>query len=173
MNKAEVNSILEYISINYPDFQITDELFNMWLDELQQYDYEDVLNKLKDMLKTGHYNSRPPILMNIISGLNKKSSKIDWKSTVVYCPICNKAFNCKKDYSSPDLKEHEDRCRSIRYVIKQTKKWFNKDLSRAELWAMSKEEFDERYNKLLHYIYENTENEDEKDIISLDRKSVV
>lgn len=165
MNKAEVNTLLEYLSLNYPDFKITDELFNMWLDELQQYDCKDVMDRIKDMLSTGHYNSRPPVLMSITNGLTKKSKKINWKDRVVMCHICGKAFNVNEKWESNDLKEHEDKCAEIRYVIKQTKKWFNKDLTRAELWAMSKKEFEERYDKLLHYIYDHTDNQTEKDII--------
>lgn len=165
MNKSEVKKVLDYLELNYSDFKVTKDLFDMWLDELQQYDYEDVMNKLKQMLGTGRYINTPPVLVSITNGLTAKNKKLDWKKQVVMCHICGKAFNCNKDYSCPELKEHEDRCASIRYVIKQTKKWFNKDISRAELWAMSKEEFDERYDKLLHYIYEHTDNKDEKDVI--------
>lgn len=165
MNKADVREILECIALNYKTFEITETLFKMWLDELQQYDKEDVMNKLKDMIASGKYNINPPMLMTLVNGLTKKSKKLDWSKNITYCRRCNKAFQCDKDGYSKDYKEHEGKCKSIDYVIKQTKKWFGKELTRAELWAMNEKEFNERYDKLLHYIYNHTEDDNEKTII--------
>lgn len=166
MNKIEVKQILDYLELNYKDFRVSKEMFEMWLEELQQYDYDDTINKVKQLISTGHYISTPPHLVAITNGLSKIDKKLDWSKQVVLCRNCNKGFNTDNNGYSKELKEHEERCNSINYVIKQTKKWFNKDLTRGELWAMSKEEFDTRYDKLLHYIYENTTNPVEKEIIS-------
>ena len=165
MNKIQVKQVLDYLEINYKDFRVSKEMFEMWLDELQQYDYEDVITKLKELMSSGHYISTPPHLVTITNGLAKIDKKIDWSKTVVLCKNCNKGFNVDDNGFSQELKDHEERCNSINYVIRQSKKWFNKDLTRGELWSMSREEFDERYDKLLHYIYEHTDNETEKTII--------
>lgn len=165
MNKIEVKEILDYLSYNYTSFNVTEGLFNMWLDELQQYDKEDVMNKIKQMIASGNYKMVAPQLVSITNNLTRTDKKIDWTKTVTFCPICNKAFQCNKDMYSQDYVEHRPKCQSINYVIKQTKKWFGKDLTRSELWAMSEGEFNQRYDKLLHYIHEHTEDESEKQII--------
>ena len=54
---------------------------------------------------------------------------------------------------------------SVDYVITNTKKWFNKELDKKELFNMNDDDFKIRYMKLLAYIYKNTDNEKEKDII--------
>lgn len=163
MTKQEVNNILEYISLNYPSFEVNDSLFNMWLDELQQYDFVDVFNRLRDLIMSGRYEIKPPTLLYLINGLQKTSGKVDWTKGVIFCERCHKAFNYDATKPLPnEIKEHRDKCRSIDYVIKQTKKWFNKDLTRGELWGMSEEEFNQRYNKLLDYIHKHTDDEEEK-----------
>ena len=165
MNKIEVKEILDYLENNYVNFKVTQDMFNMWLDELQQYDKEDVMNKLKQMIGTGTYRVQPPVLVSITNGLQKTSNKIDWTKIVTFCPKCNKAFQCDENMYSQEYVNHRGKCNSIEYVIRQTKKWFNKDLTRGELWAMPEKEFNERYDKLLHYIYENTEDETERTFI--------
>lgn len=165
MNKEQVNEMLSQLSMQYQNFKITDELFDMWFDELQQYDFNDVIDRLKHLVSTGRYNYNPPPLIMIIDGLTKKHHKLDWKKNVVLCHFCNKGFNVDEKGYSAELKEHEDRCRSINYVIRQMKKWYGVTITRGELWALPKEEFDAKYDKLLHYIYEHTDNPVEKDVI--------
>ena len=79
-------------------------------------------NETKELMSTGHYSNNPPHLVTIINGLTKVDNKIDWKKQVVLCKHCNKGFNVDKNGYSADLKEHEDRCGSINYVIKQMKR---------------------------------------------------
>ena len=94
MNKIEVKEVLDYLSYNYNTFNVTEGLFKMWLDELQQYDKEDVMDKIKKMIASGNYKVTAPQLVTITSGLTKTDKKIDWNKTVTFCPICNKAFQC-------------------------------------------------------------------------------
>ena len=165
MNKIEVKEVLDYLSYNYNTFNVTEGLFKMWLDELQQYDKDDVMNKIKQMIASGYYKTTVPQLVSITNGLTRTDKKIDWNKIVTFCPICNKAFQCDEHMHSDEYDEHRKKCQSINYVIKQSKKWFNKDLTRSELWSMSEAEFNQRYDKLLHYIQEHTDNDTEKEII--------
>jgi hypothetical protein len=165
MNKVEVKEVLDYLSYNYNTFNVTEGLFKMWLDELQQYDKTDVMEKIKKMIASGNYRISAPQLVSITSGLVKTDKKIDWNRTVTFCKGCNKAFQCDNTGYSKEYDEHRGKCNSINYIIKQRKKWFNKDTTRAELWAMSEQEFNERYNELLHYIHDHTDNETEKTMI--------
>lgn len=165
MNKLEVKEVLDYLSYNYNTFNVTEGLFKMWLDELQQYDKNDVMDKIKKLIASGNYKMVAPQLVSITNGLTKTDKKIDWSKTVTFCPICNKAFQCDDKLYSREYNEHRPKCQSIDYVIRQSKKWFNKEITRKELWDMPQVEFDERYNKLLHYIQDHTENETEKQVI--------
>ena len=59
--------------------------------------------------------------------------------------------------------EHFKRCSSIRYLNSQYEKYFNKKLDIEMLKKMSSNDFDVNYRKVLNYIKENTENQDEKE----------
>lgn len=164
MQKSEVYDLVQIINQNYPTFikeGKEEDLINVWFKELQQYDYEDVLEALKSYMAQEKYQYQPPTLYLLISGLTKKHEKKDWSKGTFYCSYCKRAFN-----SEEEQKQHEDRHRSIKYVIRETKKWFKKELTEKFLWTMSEEEFNERYNKLLKYIMEHTTDEAERKRIS-------
>ena len=164
MGKEEVNELIKLISSNYTNF-VKDgkekDMYKMWFEELQQYDYEDVLEALKSYMAQEKYQYQPPTLYLLISGLTKKHDKKDWSKGTFFCSYCKRTFN-----NEEEQKHHEDRHRSIKYVIRETKKWFKKELTEKFLWTMSEEEFNERYDKLLKYIMEHTTNETERKIIS-------
>ena len=160
MNKEQVKEMLDMIGHSYQGFVTKDNansMLDMWLNELSQYDYEDVMEKLKRLMAEDKFQLKPPTLYFITAGLIKKHEKIDYTKGVFYCSQCGKAFN-----SDEEQKKHFDRCMSINYVIRETRKWFNKQLTRQELLSMSDNEFEERYNKLLKYIYNHTNDNSEK-----------
>lgn len=157
MNRDEVTELLNYINLNYPYFKVDSEVVSAWLNELQMYDVEDVKRNLKELMAEDLYSKTPPLLSRIIRGLTPKKEKIDFTKTIYFCPRCNKGFNSKEECD-----DHFDRCSSVDYVIRETRKWFKKELTRKELFAMSDEEFQERYYKLLHWIHDHTQNESEK-----------
>lgn len=156
MKQEEVIDLLEFININYPDFKVNDKVTKMWYDELQQYDIEDVKDNLRSFMSNEYYQKEPPKLALLTKDLVKKYEKVHLDNVETRCPRCNRPLSLE------DYDKHFDRCSSIDYVIRETKKWFRKELTRKFLWEMSEEEFNERYNKLLHYIYEHTDNESER-----------
>lgn len=157
MNREEVVDLFEFLEINYPNFSYSSKTIDTWLNELQMFDVDDVKRNLKELMAEDLYSKTPPLLSRIIRGLTPKNEKIDFTKTVYFCSRCNKGFNSKEDCD-----EHFDRCSSVDYVIRETRKWFKKELTRKELFAMSDEEFQERYFKLLHWIHDHTQNESEK-----------
>lgn len=158
MIKQEINKLLHFIDDNYSNnfIQKNSNFMATWESELSQYDYDDVLNKFKEYAKNDNYGKIPTLYM-LISGLSKTSNKVDFTKQVIYCDLCHRAFNGYEE----QLK-HKEKCLSIDYVIKQSKKWFNKELTRKELWEMPTQKFEDRYNKLLKYIYEHTIDSEEK-----------
>lgn len=157
MNREEVVDLFEFLEINYPNFSYSSKTIDTWLNELQMFDVDDVKRNLKELMADDLYSKTPPLLSRIIRGLTPKNEKIDFTKTVYFCSRCNKGFNSKEDCD-----EHFDRCSSVDYVIRETRKWFKKELTRKELFVMSNEEFNERYYKLLHWIHDHTQNESEK-----------
>lgn len=157
MNKEEVLDLFEFLNMNYPNFESSSEKINVWLNELQMYDAEDIKRNLKELMAEDLYSKTPPLLSRIIRGLTPKNEKVDFTKTIYFCSRCNKAFNSKEKCD-----EHFDRCSSVDYVIRETKKWFKKELTRKELFNMSDEEFQEKYKKMLLWIHDHTTDEREK-----------
>ena len=157
MNKEQVTEIINFISDSYKYFEPTEILIEAWQEELYQYDYEQVKNSLKSYMAEDRFQSQPPTIYMLVKNLPKIYDKIDFTKDTFYCDICNKAYN-----DLDQLEKHRDKCSSIRYVIKQNKKWFNRTIDKKFLWQLSDEEFEERYNKLLKYIMEHTTDENEK-----------
>lgn len=166
MKKNETIEMMKYLKNNYEFFEITEDKVNIWYETLKDYKFTDVLENLKKVIGTGQWKQVPP-LDTIIHNLKTEDKYLDWKKGVVRCPRCGRAFNVdNENYECKALEEHRSRCNSIDYVIRETKKWFGKDLTRAELWNMPKDEFDYRYNKLVEYIMSNTKDETLKKFLS-------
>lgn len=157
MNREEVLDLFEFLNMNYPTFESSPEKINVWLKELQMYDIADVKRNLKELMAEDLYSKTPPLLSRIIRGLTPKGEKLDFNKTVIYCPRCHKGFN-----SHEEEDEHFSRCSSVDYVIRETRKWFKKELTRKELFDMPDEEFQDRYKKLLWWIHDHTEDERER-----------
>lgn len=161
MSENETIEIIKFISENYKYFEPTDGLIKSWQEELSQYDYEQVKTSLKGYMSEDRFQNQPPTIYMLVKNLPKVKDKIDFTKDTIYCDICRKAFNDRDE-----LNKHFDRCSSTRYVIRQTKKWFNRDIDKKFLWSLNDEEFNERYDKLLRYIMEHTTDENERKRIS-------
>lgn len=162
MTETEVKELLKHLAMSYTSFSITKEKISFWYTELQQYDVDDVKSRLKDLMSEEKYALTPPVLESIIAGLTKKHDKVNFNQIVYFCKFCNRGFN-----NRDNLEKHEDRCRSIRYILKQYEIYNLGDIDKKVLYNMTQEEFDERYNKLLAYVQKHTTNEEEKKLINL------
>ena len=158
MNKKETIELLNFIHTFYKDFEIREDIISAWYNIMCEYDFNDVKREVEKFMAEDRYQKQLPTAYMLIKGLPKVKEKVDVQDGVkIYCNICNRPFN-----SHEELDKHFDRCSSIRYVIKQSKKWFKKDIDKGFLWGLNDEEFEERYNKLLKYIMEHTEDENER-----------
>lgn len=164
MTKEQVKELLNILNNNYNNFlneNNYESILTTWLNELCQYDNDEVIERTKELLSKSEFQMKQPTLYHIVAPLTKVNDKVDFTKVVVYCDRCRRAFN-----KYEDLLQHQDKCSAIDYVIRETKKWFNKDITRRELFQMKDDEFEERYNKLLNYIMNHTTDEDEKKRIS-------
>ena len=164
MDKKEVKELFNYLEQNYSNFEYDKSKFDYWFNELQQYDNDDVRERLKDLMSDERYNYQPPFLETIVKGLTKKSGKLDFSQLVYYCKFCRRGFNDRKE-----LDNHEDRCRSIKYIERQYKRFNLEKIDNAkkrELYELSEEEFDRQYKLILKYVMQQTTDESEKTRIS-------
>ena len=166
MNKEQTKALLRLIDTNYSNFineKNMKDMIDTWASELSQYSYKDVEERIKELLAKSEFQMKPPTLYHITSNLKKIHEKIDWSETVFFCNNCHRPFN-----SMEELENHRERCNSVEYICNQWKKWYGKELTKADirtLYEMEEISFRERYNKLLHYIHEHTHDENEKTII--------
>lgn len=166
MNKSQTIEIINIINNNYKNFfdeSRLDNIIKEWNIELSQYDYDDIKEALIECMSKSEFQMKPPTLYHITSKCQKKHDKINLSSMIYFCNKCHRPFD-----SMELLSEHRDRCNSVIFICNQWKKWYGKDLTKADirtLYEMEEVQFRERYNKLLHYIYEHTQDENEKILI--------
>lgn len=155
MTKDELKIIMQHLANSYRDFKLDESNINWWYEELKDYNFNDVRNRIKEIMSEDRYQA--PTLEYIMRTLIKEENKLNWDEMVYFCSVCKKGFNDTKK-----LEEHEDRCRSVRYIERQIKRFRWGNVNKRELYAMSEEEFDERYKILLRKVQERTNDELEK-----------
>ena len=163
MNKSQTIEIINIINNNYKNFfdeSRLDSIIKEWSIELSQYDYDDIKEALIECMSRSEFQMKPPTLYHLTSKCKKKHDKIDYNEIVYYCDLCGKPFN-----DMDELYKHRERENSVDYVIRQYKRWFDKDINKSELYAMEEKEFRLKYVKLLKYIQEHTNDDNEKRII--------
>lgn len=160
MKTEQAKEIIKYLKNSYPSYEFKKELIEYWCEEFTQYDYEDINNRLKELMGDERYAYQPPLLEALTKGITKKHNKVDFSQLVYYCLFCKRPFN---DKSELDL--HEDRCSSIKYIQRQYKRFGWPKLTGTqikEMYNMSEEEFDEKYKVILRKVQKLTNDENEK-----------
>ncbi len=156
MSRQELLELLKLIEISYPFFKNSEDIEKAWFKVMHNFSYEDVKKNLDIAMGEDRFQKEPPQAYYLVQGLTPVSKKISLENVIVYCPICKRALNQNEET------QHRERCLSIRYLVNQYKKWTGNELDKRTLWEMSEEEFQEKYDRFLHYIYEHTANESEK-----------
>lgn len=160
MNKKQVIEILEYLGMSYPNFGDIESKLGFWYDTLQYYNYLDVKDRLYDLMQLKEFGLAAPNLSRIVAPLTKIKDKMENKDFSYYCMFCRRIFN---DYD--ELCAHEDRCRSVKYIVRQYERFNLGTVDKAKLYNMPSDEFDEKYNKLLKIVQQRTGSAEEKQII--------
>lgn len=146
MERIEVIKLIDFITIHRPNFvsRLGDKIYkNMvtdWTRIMGPYDYEDIFNNLESFLKEERNYGKDPDAYQLIRGLLTIEDKKTNSLGRVACQFCGRWFN------RLELADHEDRCRSVKYLKKVYKKYLNSNLNvNKELYEMNQEEFDKRY----------------------------
>lgn len=163
MQKEEVYNLVRIVDMSYKGFiKNIEETTESWYKVLKDYRYKDIQDRLDKLMAMEQFQYQPPTLPYLVKEIPSISEENRRNSFYYTCNICTRKFKSKEEYE-----KHFSRCSSVRYVIKQSKKWFNQDLekNKRELYLMSEEEFNERYRKLIIHIQQNTKDEVEKKCI--------
>lgn len=146
MTVQETNLFLKRIKQYYNDFIIDDFKVEEWYKQLKDYDVQDINNRLDKHLKSETYGDYPPKLNYIVMGLTKAKDKGVIKE---YFVICN---NCGETLNYNDYEEHYRKCSAVDYVIREIKKYSNKEVTRKQLLDLDDKAFWNKYDALLELI---------------------
>lgn len=163
MELKDVKTILTRIKVNYPTFVNDDYTRSEWYKELKDYSLNDVMEKLEQHFRSEQYGNSIPKVYFLTKYLKKEKEKNKEIDGLLQCQLC-KQFVDYKDYE-----DHYDRCSSIDYLDNQYFKYFKKRLEenkKQQLYLVSSDIFNEKYDKMLEYILSHTDDKEEINYIS-------
>ena len=143
MTKADVKKLVDLIVIHRPYFKsrlgdsIYLELLNEWERIMGPYDFEDIKGNLEKFLMNENNYGKDPDAYQLIRGLLTTKDKEENSKGKVYCMFC------KRIMSRLEIHQHEDRCRSIKYLQRIYRKYFKRELEDlARLYNMTNKDLD-------------------------------
>lgn len=151
MTIEDTKKLIKKIKMFRPFFQTgnstreDDTFAKEWFKILEPYSSIDINTNLEIYFKNSNNFGKTPEPFQLIHGCVTEKEKIklnDKNSIRVRCPICGKVFGLSV------LDDHYGRCSSIDYLVKNQKKYFDKDVSEEtiqKLFEASDEKFDEVY----------------------------
>lgn len=163
MKKTEVYDLVRLVEENYKAFvKDEEELTNSWYKTLQHYTFEEIEYRLTSLMALEQFQYQPPTLPYLVKDIPTIEEKEQRKSYPISCNICKRRFQDAKEYE-----QHFSRCSSIRYLLRQAKKYLNRDLEndKNKFYWMSDEEFNNYYRKMILIVHDYTTNEYEKKCI--------
>ena len=143
MNKKETIHFMERVKSHYQEFIIDDFKISEWYGKLKDYDAEDVNKKFDDHLSSEEYGEYIPKIFFLTKYLTPSKEKGIVKRYTVACPKCG--------ISIPDeeFENHTKRCCEASTIVRDFKKYFNKNLQKRKLMELDDEEFEELYQNYL------------------------
>lgn len=166
MESKDVSELLKQLKIYRNSYinSLTENEWNDlkrdWFNQLKEYDYEDVKSKLDSFFATEKNLYAIPSSYYLKEGLYKSTQKFQPGKIYCRCQVCGRlfehSFEKRNDMARNPLTIHEDRCRSVRYLKKLYKDYFNRAIDETtenDLFRMSEEKFNETYFLILEKTY--------------------
>ena len=150
MKINETREFMERVKVHYPTFIIDTYTIEEWHSQLKEYSYEDINKRFNEHLQSEQYGEYIPKIWFLTKNLIKEDDKERATSDKVKftCNICG------EEVTLINWNSHYDRCIVEEYIIKQAKKYRNKDIDRSEIKALSQEKLDALYEKMINIVYE-------------------
>ena len=167
MKINETKDFMERVKVYYPSFIVDDYTIKEWHSQLKDYSFQDINEKLNEHLKSEQYGDYIPKLNFLTKYLTKEKDKESKNLDDIYtnCILCGKSIKLS------EFKIHHQKCSSIDYIIRQVRKYKNREHNREEIESLSDEKFDSLYEKVIDLTYENS-SADEKKYITKYRESL-
>lgn len=150
MELKDVKIILNRVKVNYPTFVNDGYTQSEWYKELKDYSLEDVMQKLEQHFRSEQYGNSIPKVYFLTKYLTKEKEKNIVENLSYKCPFCEKYIPMEF------YEQHYDKCSSIDYLMRASKKYFDKPLNRQKLEDADENTFEKYYwdisNKLLNII---------------------
>ncbi len=144
MNEKQVVSLMHRIASYFP-FSLEKYKIDEWHKVLSEYDVNEVNKQLDAHLKSEA--TEAPKLHLLIKHLEKTNERrpIDF---VCICKFCGSKIATRNDLIS--IKRHEERCRSIQYLKRVYRKYFNREIENEDdLYALDDRAFNANYDQVL------------------------
>ena len=119
MDIDRVQEIMQNIKAHYQTFMITDVVAKEWYKVLQNYDFEDVMNKLVDHLTGDNYKELPQVyqLVRDLQTIDEKEKSSQINNQIkVCCQLCERWMNIN------EYENHYGRCLDIDYLSRQSER---------------------------------------------------
>lgn len=120
---------MQNIKAHYQNFLVEDYVIEEWYRVLQDYDFDEVMNKFVDHLTGDNYKDLPQVyqLVRDLQTIEEKSKSNEVNNQIKVC--CNL---CERWMNMGEYKNHYARCLDIEYLVKQSEK-VEKPTTRNEL----------------------------------------
>lgn len=147
MDRKESKQIIDKIKTFRQSFLATDEVYTGWYEILKNYRYEDVDKKLDEYFKESSNFGQYPDAYYLTKYLKTEEELSKTQEVKARCSLCG------KEMPYNNLEEHYDRCSSIDYVYRESRKYLHKTFDKDKLWAMDKQTFDKLYWKVCDELF--------------------
>lgn len=157
MKQKDVIDLIKIIDRNYKtDYSGDKEIINDWYKILKNYELSDMVNSLDYYMK--NYTMYAPKVYDLIKGYKTIESKKILENAKTRCMFCGKLIEWEES------KKHEDRCRSTEFIKNAVRRFKKQDIDEEKYRKMGDEEFNKYYLSAMKLIYNNTKNEQEKEL---------
>lgn len=158
MKKNEVAEILKRIKSNYQDFIVDEYKTNEWFKELKDYDFEDVMKKVEEHMRSEDYGNFPPKLYFLTKYLKTIAQKNTITNYKLQCTVCGEHI------PEVEYNDHYDRCMDVDYIVRIREKYFNKKITKEmkqRFMGLSQEQFNNKFLEFLNEIYNGVPKEEQ------------
>lgn len=160
MTINETIKLMERVKQHYQEFIVDDYKVEEWHNELKKYSAVDVNKKLEEHLRSEQYGNYIPKVYFLTKNLIKEDNKNPTDGIIMRCT------NCQKLVAYHNFDSHLERCNSVIYLNTVSQKYFNKTIDKEKYLNLSEQEFNDRYNKVLMYVLEHTDDVEEQERIN-------
>lgn len=143
MTRRETADFMERIRLHYPNKFIVDKIkINTWYNTLQNYNFDELNNKLEAHLKNEEFADKVPSLEFLVRYATPES--VVEEDYIMECQKCGHYFENQRQYY-----KHLDRCIKIATMARDLNKYFDLQIDIQKLDKYNNYQIDELYNRYI------------------------